>query len=329
MSHLINSSMVVRALLSVTAARSPHSRSPALSTRPIWLTRPPIPRTPATADGQFQEVVVTANKRAEDTKDVPLSVGVVSGAELTDLHVDSVEDISRLVPGISFAAHNNGPNGPGQDNITIRGVSSTVGNPTVGIYIDEMPLITITGYEGDSEPRLIDIDRVEVLRGPQGTLYGACSEGGTVRYITPNRTPRTTAAGSGRSSPTPRMAASTTTPRACSTSRLSPTSSRCAYRPSMARTAATSTAYALQGSLAAGTATAGPCCVTDVNGADNKSVSIKGLYTPGRDLVDHAGGALPALPLTGGRLHLHSRRGSVQHLQPGPAPTPIRCSCPA
>src|SRR5580692_10203833 len=120
----------------------------------------------AVPDGQLQEVVVTATKRSEDAKDVPLSVGVVSASDLTDLHVDSVEDISRLVPGISFAAHNNGPNGPGQDNITIRGVSSTVGNPTVGIYLDEVPLITITGYEGDAEPRLVDLDRVEVLRGP-------------------------------------------------------------------------------------------------------------------------------------------------------------------
>jgi iron complex outermembrane receptor protein len=135
-------------------------------------------------DSTLQEVVVTANKRAEDLKEVPVSVGVIDGKELLDLHIENVEDISRVVPGVSFAAHNNGPNGAGQDNITIRGVSSTVGNPTVGIYIDEVPIITITGYEGDAEPRLIDIDRIEVLRGPQGTFYGASSEGGTIRYIT-------------------------------------------------------------------------------------------------------------------------------------------------
>jgi outer membrane receptor protein involved in Fe transport len=115
---------------------------------------------------------------------VPVSVGVIDGSVIDSLQVEDVEDISRLVAGVSFAAHQNGPNGPGQDNITIRGVSSTVGNPTVGIYIDEVPIITTTGYEGDAEPRLIDIDRVEVLRGPQGTLYGASSEGGTVRFLT-------------------------------------------------------------------------------------------------------------------------------------------------
>jgi iron complex outermembrane receptor protein len=86
-------------------------------------------------DSELQEVVVTANKRAEDTREVPVSIGVIDGKELVDLHIENYEDISRVVPGVSFAAHNNGPNGPGQDNITIRGVSSTVGNPTVSSRI--------------------------------------------------------------------------------------------------------------------------------------------------------------------------------------------------
>src|ERR1700681_1811047 len=140
---------------------------------------------PVAADsGALDEIVVTANKREENVRDVPVSIGVVEGKDIESLRVENIEDITRIVPGISFAAHNNGPNGPGQDNITIRGISSTVGNPTVGIYMDEVPIITITGYEGDAEPRLIDIDRIEVLRGPQGTLYGASSEGGTIRFIT-------------------------------------------------------------------------------------------------------------------------------------------------
>ncbi len=135
-------------------------------------------------DSALQEVVVTANKRAEDTREVPISIGVMGGQEILDLHVDNTEDIARMVPGVSFAAHTNGPNGPGQDNISIRGVSSTFGYPTVGTYIAEVPITTITGYEGVADPRLLDIDRVEVLRGPQGTLYGASSEGGTIRFIT-------------------------------------------------------------------------------------------------------------------------------------------------
>jgi iron complex outermembrane recepter protein len=139
---------------------------------------------PAGTDNTLAEVVVTAQKRSQDTKDVPVSIGVVDGKDIASLRVQNLEDVTRIVPGISFAAHQNGPAGPGQDNITIRGVSSTVGNPTVGVYIDELPIITLTGYEGQAEPRLIDIERIEVLRGPQGTLYGASSEGGTVRFLT-------------------------------------------------------------------------------------------------------------------------------------------------
>jgi iron complex outermembrane recepter protein len=171
MSHQINSRTAVRGLLSVGSALAALALAGPIGATDLAATAAATDTPSAeggASDAQLQEVVVTATKRAEDAKDIPLSVGVVSGSDLTDLHVDSVEDITRLVPGISFAAHNNGPNGPGQDNITIRGVSSTVGNPTVGIYLDEVPLITITGYEGDAEPHLVDIDRVEVR--PAGHL---------------------------------------------------------------------------------------------------------------------------------------------------------------
>ena len=148
---------------------------------------PPTGVAPATKSksgykrpAQLEEVVVTANKRSENSRKVPGSVGVISGKELLDHHIESYEDITRVLPGVSFAAHN----GPGQDNISIRGVSSTVGNPTVGIYMDEVPIITQNGYQGAAQPRILDLDRVEVLRGPQGTLYGASSEGGTIRFIT-------------------------------------------------------------------------------------------------------------------------------------------------
>ena len=161
------------------------------------------------------EVVVTANKREENTKDVPVSVGVLDGRSIEALHVEDLEDVSRIVPGVSFAAHNNGPNGPGQDNITIRGISSTVGNPTVGIYMDEVPIITITGYEGDAEPRLIDIDRIEVLRGPQGNLVWRELRGRRRSASLPtNRILTNSAAGSVRKGHIPSTEAITTTPRA-------------------------------------------------------------------------------------------------------------------
>jgi outer membrane receptor protein involved in Fe transport len=132
------------------------------------------------ASGKLEEIVVTSQKRRENARKIPGSIGVLAGSEIINHHIQSLEDITRSLPGVSFAANN----GPGQDNISIRGVSSTVGNPTVGVYLDEVPIITVQGFVGQSQPRLFDLDRIEVLRGPQGTLYGASSEGGTIRFIT-------------------------------------------------------------------------------------------------------------------------------------------------
>ncbi len=143
-------------------------------------TAPAPPTLKPAPNGQLEEIVVTAQKRRETARKIAGSIGVISGTEITDHHIENFEDITRTVPGVSFAAHN----GPGQDNISIRGVASTVGNPTVGVYLDEVPIITQSGYVGQSQPRLFDLDRIEVLRGPQGTLYGASSEGGTIRFIT-------------------------------------------------------------------------------------------------------------------------------------------------
>jgi len=136
-------------------------------------------------DATLDEVVVTSRKREENLRDVPVSVGVVDGATINNLRVQDMEDITRVLPGISFASHQNGPAGEGQDNITIRGVSSTVGNPPWRLC-RRSSVRRAHRLRGQAEPRLIDIERVEVLRGPQGTLYGASSEGGTVRFVTPD-----------------------------------------------------------------------------------------------------------------------------------------------
>ena len=134
----------------------------------------------ADSPDQLQEIVVTSQKRTEDIKDIPISVSAISGAQLMEHHVADYDDISRTVPGISFQAGA----GPGLDNIEIRGVSSTSGSATVGIYIDEVSVTTKNLFDGAVQPKLFDLDRVEVLRGPQGTLYGASSMGGTIRFIT-------------------------------------------------------------------------------------------------------------------------------------------------
>jgi outer membrane receptor protein involved in Fe transport len=133
------------------------------------------------APNELQEIIVTAQKRTEDIKNIPFSVSAISGAELAEHHVADYDDITRTVPGIGFQA---GP-GPGLDNIEIRGVSSTSGSATVGIYIDEVS-VTVSNslYDGAVQAKLFDLERIEVLRGPQGTLYGASSMGGTIRFIT-------------------------------------------------------------------------------------------------------------------------------------------------
>ncbi len=134
----------------------------------------------ASTAGQLQSITVTATKRTEDIKDIPTSVSAIDADQLAEHHVANYDDITRAVPSVSFQAGA----GPGLDNIEIRGVSSTSGAATVGIYVDEVSVTVKNTYDGAVEPKLFDLDRIEVLRGPQGTLYGASSMGGTVRFIT-------------------------------------------------------------------------------------------------------------------------------------------------
>ncbi len=121
----------------------------------------------------LQEIVVTAQKRAENVQDVPLSMTTFSGIALQDKAINSFFDYGTKVPNLAFAYTGDGV-GTAR-TISIRGIS---GDNTTGFYIDETPL------PDSIDPRVLDIDRIEVLRGPQGTLYGARSMGGTVRIIT-------------------------------------------------------------------------------------------------------------------------------------------------
>ncbi len=131
-------------------------------------------------NGQIATVVITAQKRKEDTRDVPLSVSVLSGEQLQAQQIKTVEDLTRNVPNISFSSQG----GPGLGTVEIRGVSSQAGAATVSVYLDDVSLTTRNLYsQGTGEPRFFDIQDIEVLRGPQGTLYGASSMGGTIRFI--------------------------------------------------------------------------------------------------------------------------------------------------
>ena len=133
----------------------------------------------ASTSGQLEEIIVTATKREEKLKDVPSAVSVISAARLADQHIIDVEDAIRNLPSVAFST----TGGEGQDNISIRGVASNVGSQTVGIYLDDVPLLITNSYEGVTIPKFLDMARIEVLKGPQGTLFGAGSEGGTIRFI--------------------------------------------------------------------------------------------------------------------------------------------------
>jgi iron complex outermembrane receptor protein len=136
-------------------------------------------KSPESAIG-LEEIVVTATRRAQAVNDVPIAVTAVTGAELANIGADNIQDYYRIVPNMAVVDR-----GPGGRQYSIRGVSTGIvdlGASTVGVYIDEMP-VSATGFQPDLS--VYDLDRVEVLRGPQGTLFGEGSVGGTVRMITP------------------------------------------------------------------------------------------------------------------------------------------------
>lgn len=137
----------------------------------------PGPIDPA---AELDEVIVTSEKIKEDVRKVPASITVVSAADIADQHITEIADLARSVPNLSFSTQG----GEGNQNIELRGISSTAGSSTVAVYLDDIPLtVRNLDTQGQVEPSFFDIQRVEVLRGPQGTLYGASSEGGTIRYI--------------------------------------------------------------------------------------------------------------------------------------------------
>lgn len=130
----------------------------------------------------LEQIIVTAQKRQENLQEVPLSITALGTAKLEELHVSDFEDYAKFLPSLSYTT-----TGPGFTRVYFRGVSSgDNGNhsgplPSVGMYLDEQPITTI---QGALDVHVYDIARVEALAGPQGTLYGASSQAGTVRIIT-------------------------------------------------------------------------------------------------------------------------------------------------
>ena len=150
-------------------------------------TQPQPAATQPDTDGEV--IVVTATKREENLQDVPIAITAITTKTLDDLQVNDFEDYARLVPSLSSKAGGGGgsADGPGTNNVYFRGVASgenanhSASLPSVGTYLDEQPITTI---QGALDIHIFDIARIEALAGPQGTLYGASSQAGTIRIIT-------------------------------------------------------------------------------------------------------------------------------------------------
>ncbi|HEX4740871.1 MAG TPA: TonB-dependent receptor [Caulobacteraceae bacterium] len=132
----------------------------------------------ANSSTDIGEVVVTATRREETINKVPESITAFTSSRLESLEIKTFADIVQYTPGIEYSSDSH--------DISIRGIESTAGSSTTGIYIDDTPIqVRNLGLNANSTlPVVFDLNRVEVLRGPQGTLFGAGSEGGTIRYIT-------------------------------------------------------------------------------------------------------------------------------------------------
>jgi outer membrane receptor protein involved in Fe transport len=138
---------------------------------------------PQPAASALQEIVVTAQKRSEKLHDVPMGVTAITTEELQKQQLVSLEDLQSKVPGLSLTQ-----TAPGITRLTLRGQNVGGVGSTVTTYVDDTPfgssnaLANGFGFSGDFDTW--DLQRVEVLRGPQGTLYGAGSEGGLLKYVT-------------------------------------------------------------------------------------------------------------------------------------------------
>src|ERR1700692_1881612 len=131
---------------------------------------------------QLEEIIVTAEKRESTVQKTPISLTAISGQDIQDRGRTNLGDLVQSVPGVSIRT-----SGPGMTEFEMRGISSTGGNsPTVGFYYDD---VSLTAPSASNEgkivisPALYDLSRVEVLRGPQGTLYGSGSMGGTIKVV--------------------------------------------------------------------------------------------------------------------------------------------------
>ena len=136
--------------------------------------------------GGLQEVIVTANRRAENLQDVPITIQALSGDTLKQLNITGFNDLLKYTPNVTFSG-----NGPGTGNIFMRGLggsgsgnqsqSTTAPFPNVALYLDDQ---SMQFPARNNDVYLVDMERVEMLEGPQGTLFGGGAQAGAIRYIT-------------------------------------------------------------------------------------------------------------------------------------------------
>ncbi len=189
---MANSRALTFGLLASTALASPalaeHGQSPAPGTNATDVTSPPA-KVQTAQDGQVPdqtEIIITATKREENVQKVPINVIAIGTRRLDQLNISNFEQYTKQLPSVSFLTTQ-----PGVTTVYMRGVSAAGGTnaegnhsgplPQVGTYLDEQPVTTIGGT---LDIHIYDIARIESLSGPQGTLYGASSEAGTIRIIT-------------------------------------------------------------------------------------------------------------------------------------------------
>jgi iron complex outermembrane recepter protein len=173
----------MRARRLLTAAAWGSAALGALAGSALAQTAPPADKTTVKETTGLEEIVVTAEKRESTVQKTPISMTAISEAEMQARGLEDFRSIAQETPGVSMKT-----SGPGQTEYEMRGLDATGGfSPTVGFYLDDAPLTApAQAAQGKVvvDPDLYDLNRVEVLRGPQGTLYGAGSMGGTIKLVT-------------------------------------------------------------------------------------------------------------------------------------------------
>jgi iron complex outermembrane receptor protein len=181
--RLLSRSACAVALLCAATASAQVAATPGQPPPAAAPTASPSP-SPTTETETVERIVVTANKREENIQEVPSSVSAINDVELENLHATQLTNYAPYIPGLQV----NSGGAPGETQIALRGLAALQAGSSVATYVDETPVGSSGLYQQASLLQLdllpYDIRRVEILRGPQGTLYGANSIGGLVKYVT-------------------------------------------------------------------------------------------------------------------------------------------------